>query len=49
MCEKCQAIDERIRHYQTPATLVTDQQTLDGIERLIEELEARKKALHPEN
>jgi hypothetical protein len=48
MCEKCKAIDERIRHYLTLSSQVTDQQILDGIKRLIEEMEAQKKALHPE-
>jgi hypothetical protein len=48
MCEKCQAIDERIKHYTALSTRVTDKQTLDGIKNLIEGLEAQKKALHPD-
>jgi hypothetical protein len=48
MCEKCQAIDERIKHYLAISKRVTDQRTLDGIKSLVEEMEAHKKALHPE-
>jgi hypothetical protein len=48
MCEKCEAIDKRIRHYRELATHVTDEQTLDGVGELIAKLEADKNALHPE-
>lgn len=48
MCGKCKPIDERIGRYRTLGSRVTDQQALDGIKRLIAELEAQKLALHPE-
>jgi hypothetical protein len=48
MCDKCKKMDGRIDHYRTLASSITDQQTIDGINRLIRELEARKKTLHPE-
>ena len=48
MCEKCDALDERIRKYQAMAARVLDQQTLDGIKHLVQEMEAQKKALHPD-
>ena len=47
MCGKCKPIDERIDRYRTLGSRVTDQQGLDGIKRLIAELEAQKLALHP--
>jgi hypothetical protein len=48
MCDKCKSIDKKIEHYREMATHVFDQQTLDGIGRLIAKLETDKKALHPE-
>src|ERR1700749_4281427 len=47
MCSKCKPIDERIDRYRTLGSRVTDLQALDGIKRLIAELEAQKLALHP--
>ena len=48
MCEKCVEIDGKIEHYRQLSGLITDQPTLDGINRLIEQMEAEKQALHPE-
>jgi hypothetical protein len=48
MCEKCEPINEKIERYRRLAKNITDRQTLDGITHLIGELEAQKKALHPE-
>jgi hypothetical protein len=48
MCEKCVEIDGKIEHYRQLSGLITDQPTLDGIKRLIEQMEAEKQALHPE-
>ena len=48
MCEKCKELDSKIDHYQQLSTLLTDRQTLDGIEILIAGYQAQKKALHPE-
>jgi hypothetical protein len=47
MCDKCAELDEKIRHYQRMAIHITDQLTLDGIKRLIEDMDAKKSALHP--
>ena len=47
MCWKCEEIDKVILHYRTLGTRVTDRLTLDGLQQLIETLEAEKKALHP--
>jgi hypothetical protein len=48
MCEKCKPIDAKLLHYVDLRHRLTDDQTLEGLERLIQELEAQKKALHPE-
>jgi len=48
MCEKCIPIDGKLASYRALSGRISDQQTLDGIKRLIEKLEAQKKALHPE-
>jgi hypothetical protein len=48
MCEKCEPIDERIAHYLALGQQITDQQTLEGIKRLIANLETQNKVLHPE-
>ena len=48
MCDKCVEIDGKIEHYQRLSSGITDQLTLDGIKKLIEQMKAQKAALHPE-
>ena len=48
MCEKCKSIDDQIGRYRRLGAQISDAQTLNGIERLIAELEDQKRALHPE-
>ena len=48
MCEKCAEIDTKIEHYQFLSRLVIDQPTLDGIQKLVEQMKAEKVALHAE-
>jgi hypothetical protein len=48
MCEKCVELDGRIANYQRIASRITDQQTIEGIKRLVADLQPRKAALHPE-
>ena len=48
MCWKCEEIDKVILHYQTLSARVIDRLTLEGLQQLIETLEAEKQALHPE-
>ena len=48
MCEKCVVLDSKIEHYRVLASRITDQPTLDGINQLIERMQAQKAALHPE-
>jgi hypothetical protein len=48
MCDKCVELDKKIEHYWKLHAAISDQLTLDGIKALIEDLQARKAALHPE-
>lgn len=48
MCWKCNEIDKVMLHYRTLGARVTDQQTVEGLQQLIDKLEAEKMALHPE-
>jgi hypothetical protein len=47
MCSRCNEIDAKINRLRDVARRMLDQQTLNGIARLIAELEAQKAALHP--
>ena len=48
MCEQCVQIDKKIGDYQRMASRITDRPMLDGIKRLLGEMEAQKLALHRE-
>ena len=48
MCEKCAEIDKRIEHYKWLATRVNDPPASKGIEEVIKQCEAEKRALHRE-
>jgi beta-phosphoglucomutase-like phosphatase (HAD superfamily) len=48
MCEKCAELDSKIEHYRFMASRITDQPLLDGIKELIEQMQAQKVALLPE-
>lgn len=48
MCEKCVALDERIRSYREIRASVTDERASAALKNLIEECEGTKRALHPE-
>ena len=48
MCDKCNEFDEKIAHYQRIGTYMTDELTLSGIEKLIQQAHAEKAALHAE-
>jgi hypothetical protein len=45
---KCVELDSKIEHYRRLSSRITDQPTLNGIKKLIEEMNAQKDALHPE-
>ena len=48
MCETCNELDKKIKHYERIAFSLYDQLTVDRIKALVAKLEAQKKALHPE-
>jgi hypothetical protein len=48
MCDKCIDIDKNIERYRNVQRSILDQNTLDRAKEMIAELEAQKKALHPE-
>jgi hypothetical protein len=48
MCWKCDEIDKVILRYRTLSSRVTDTLTIEGLQQLIDKLEAEKKALHPD-
>jgi hypothetical protein len=48
MCEKCIEIESKMERYRRLSSGLTDEATLDGIRKLIEQMKAQKAALHPE-
>jgi hypothetical protein len=48
VCDKCVELDGKIEHYRKLLSMLTDQQTIDGLKALIEKIETEKLALHPE-
>jgi hypothetical protein len=48
MCEKCIEINEKIERCRNIQRSIDDQATVDGVVKLIADLEAQKAALHPE-
>jgi hypothetical protein len=49
MCDKCVDLDKKIDHYASLGSFMTDPQTIEGINKLIEEMKAQKVQLHPES
>jgi hypothetical protein len=48
MCDKCTEIDRRIGHLRTMVAQLTDQKTVEAANKMIEEMQAQKAALHSE-
>jgi hypothetical protein len=48
MCDKCVEFDKKIDHYKRLESLITDAQTIEGINKLIDDMKAEKVRLHPE-
>jgi hypothetical protein len=48
MCDECTEMDKKIVHYRRITLGINDPPTLETIMGLIAELEARKRALHPD-
>jgi hypothetical protein len=46
MCQACQQLDSKIKHYRLVATQGFDGLTTERINELIKELEQRKAAMH---
>ena len=49
MCEKCAELDEKIERCERVVVSVGDRVTVERIMAMIEDLQAQKAALHPEN
>jgi hypothetical protein len=47
MCEKCVELDKKLEQYRRVAGSITDQLTIDRINKLIRETVAEKAKLHP--
>jgi hypothetical protein len=48
MCDKCVELDKKIEHYRSMASRIDDRPLLDGIAGLIQQMQDKKLALHPE-
>jgi hypothetical protein len=42
------SVDKKIEHYRQPAARVRDPLLTEGVDKLIEKMEAEKTAFHPE-
>ncbi|MCK1396585.1 hypothetical protein IVB45_20485 [Bradyrhizobium sp. 4] len=49
MCDKCIELDGKIEHLQALSKWVTDQATMEAITQLVQEHQAQKLELHPED
>ena len=48
MCSRCDEIDRKIDHYRWLAKQLNDVRAIQGINELIQQHEAEKRALHPD-
>ena len=48
MCDKCTKLDKKIEHYETMIVSIGDRVTVERLMAMIEDLQAQKAALHPE-
>jgi hypothetical protein len=48
MCEAGKEIDAKIEHYERVARKITDQKTIDGLNKLVADMKRKKAKLHPE-
>jgi hypothetical protein len=46
MCEKCDEIEAKIKHYRRISRQVTDQLTQERLSKMFDDMEAQKKAFH---
>jgi hypothetical protein len=48
MCDKCEEVNRKIEHYRILMSRIPDQLTNERVQKLIEDMQAEKAALHPE-
>jgi hypothetical protein len=48
MCDKCIELDKKLEQYRRLASSITDQLTIDRINKLIKDTAAEKAKLHPD-
>jgi hypothetical protein len=48
MCDKCEELDKKIENYRQLAARVRDPLLTEGVGKLIEDMQAQKASLHPE-
>jgi hypothetical protein len=48
MCDKCIELDKKLEQYRRLASSITDQLTIDRINKLIKDTAAKKATLHPD-
>jgi hypothetical protein len=48
MCEKCIELDKKLEQYRRLASSITDQLTIDRLDKLIKDTVAGKAKLHPD-
>jgi hypothetical protein len=48
VCDKCEQLNEKIEHYEKMAVSIGDRVTVERLMALIDNLQAQKAALHPE-
>jgi hypothetical protein len=48
MCDKCQLLEKKMERYRRVANSINDQLTIDRLNELIEDMEAEKAKLHPD-
>ena len=48
MCDQCEHLDEKIMRYRFMARWISDGQAQKALAEMIEQSEAKKRALHPE-
>ncbi|MEA2941069.1 MAG: hypothetical protein QOD09_1598 [Bradyrhizobium sp.] len=48
MCEKCVELDNKLEQYRRLASSITDQLTVDRLDKLIRDTVANKAKLHPD-
>jgi hypothetical protein len=48
MCDKCVELDKKLEQYRRLASSITDQLTIDRLNKIIRDMVAEKAKLHPD-